>query len=208
MPLAVLPCHRRISTAKKRFSFLIVFSLLNIALEHNMFTTTDWIFLLILTVSVIQLVLSLRPFFAGKLIVYLVALTMVLAAVPNVAISTTSTSLAVAACYIGATVISSTLMWDSRQFIIDNFSFVTFLLSRPVVVLVPLLLVLIGFDVIPLKRQVCIAMLAVQILIAAVLSEAVYSVAKRNDWLLRRRRSSLPRMETMSGTTPTNQTIV
>jgi hypothetical protein len=170
----------------------------------------DWILIAVLTCCVIQFIFSLQHFFSYKLIVYLVALTVVAAAIPNVLLGEvdSSQSLSVASFYMFITFITSSLMWDSRHFIIDTFSFREFLISRPVVIAAPVLIILVFLDYLPIKSQLCVWIAVVQILLAAALCETSYSVAKRNDWLIRHRRSSLPRMETISGNTPTNQTLV
>jgi hypothetical protein len=165
---------------------------------------SDWVFLGALVVTLIEFVLSLRPFFQVKLIMYLTAITLMLGSLPNVVIGS-SEKLSVAACYMAETLFISSVLWDSRQFIIDNFSLFRFLVSRPAYVLVPGLILLVSFDVLPLIKHMCVWLIITQILVAALVSEIAYSVSKRNDWLLRTRRGSLPRMETISGTTPTSQ---
>lgn len=173
----------------------------------NMLEIPDWISLAILAGTLAQFVFSLRNFFTGKLIVYLVTLTVVASAIPNV-LEGSNSSLAVAACYITVSVVVSTLLWDSRHFIIDTFSFNDLFVSRPVFIVYSVMVILVIFDVLPFRAELCLWLVGVQILIAAILSEAAYSIAKRNNWLVRQRRSSLPRMETISGNTPTHQNLV
>ena len=164
----------------------------------------DWIFLGTLIPTLVGFVLALRPFLPPKLIVYLTMVTVIASSLPNVVVGS-SDKLSVAACYMSESLFISTLLWDSRQFIIDNFSFKNFLLYKPMYVVVPILIVLLLFDVLPLVKHLCFWLIISQVIVATIVSEVFYSVAKRNDWLIRSRRGSLPRMETISGLTPSNQ---
>ena len=160
--------------------------------------------LLTLAIVLVGFVLALRPFFSPKLIMYLVAITAFLSALPNVlSISAGDADLAPSAMYITVSLFVSTLLWDSRQFLIDNFSLIEFIMYRPAYCIVPLMLVIRLTHVIQLNARLCGWLIAAQILVGAVSSEVIYSVAKRNDLILRtfRRRGSLPRAET-SSTTP------
>jgi hypothetical protein len=167
-------------------------------------TSTDWIFLVSLALVLVGFVLALQPFFSGKLVIYVVGITVSLSALPNIVFGT-YTDIAVAACYITISLFVSSILWDSRQFIIDNFSFFGFALARPAYILAPFLIGLVIGDIIPLKDELRVWIVGFQILIAAISSETTYSLAKRNNLLYRTRRASLPRMETLSGQTPTNQ---
>ena len=165
---------------------------------------SDLIFVGALVVNLIGFVVSLHSFLPPKLIIYITAVTVMLCSLPNVVMGS-SGKISIAACYMSESLFISSVLWDSRQFIIDNFSFRSFLITKPAYLLVPILIVLVSFDVLPIIGDLCVWLLIIQVLIATLVSEVSYSVAKRNDWLLRTRRGSLPRMETISGTTPTNQ---
>lgn len=159
--------------------------------------------LLTLAMVLVGFIVALRPFFSPKLIVYLVAITAFISALPNViSITGGDTNLALSAIYITVSLFVSTLLWDSRQFLIDNFSLIEFIMYRPAYCVVPLEILLRLTRMVPLSARVSGWLIALQILVGAVSSELSYSVAKRNDLILRthRRRGSIPRAETSVAT--------
>jgi hypothetical protein len=159
--------------------------------------------LLTLAMVLVGFIIALRPFFSPKLIVYLVAITAFISALPNViSITGADADLASSAMYITVSLFVSTLLWDSRQFLIDNFSLIEFIMYRPAYCIVPLEIILRLTRMVPLNARVCGWLIAIQIIVGAVASELTYSLAKRNDLIHRtyRRRGSIPRAETSVAT--------
>lgn len=153
-----------------------------------------------LVVVVVGFLMGLRPFFTPKLMVLVTGVTAVLTSVPHIVWTQDSPDLTSAATYMSVSFFVSSMLWDSRSFLIDNFCF-KFILYRPAYLIVPVMLILQLSAVVDL--DVSVGLVVVQVLLGALVSETTYSVAKRNDLILRtyRRRGSLPRMQTMP-TTP------
>jgi hypothetical protein len=139
---------------------------------------------------------------------YLVCLYAAMSVFPTLLAKETPT-LATSVAYTCITFFVATSLWDSRVFIADTFKYQSALLARPHSVTLPITIILVLTSAFPTQGiQVCLLMSLSQAIMTAAVTEFVYSICKRNEWFLRTRRESLPRVISTMVTPTFNQTRI
>lgn len=161
-----------------------------------------------LLLLVVSLVNALRPFFKPSLIVYLVTLYVTVSVLPTL-VAPQPPTLTTSVAYTCTTLFVACSLWDSRQFIRDTFKYASIVLTRPHYVCLPVTIILAATHTFPTDGiSLSLPLVGIQAMLAIVGSEAVYSVSKRKEWLIRTRRESIPRVVSNIVTPTFNQTRI
>lgn len=124
----------------------------------------------------VSLTVTLKRFFKPKLLVFITTLT-VLGAVAIPLVESQDSAAFMLTSIPG--IFTTCILWDSRTFLIDNFSLYKFLLFRPFYSLLPVSGFLILFGVVPLHIAVSLPVIAAEIVVGSIVPEITYSVSKR-----------------------------
>lgn len=134
-------------------------------------------------VTLVSLTIALKHFMRWQLLVYSLILTVLVVASPAVS-TAPSGDIELILTHTVPGLFVSCILWDSRTFLVDSFTFSSFIIRHPHYLILPISITLALTGVVQLSTRINWLVVVLGCVLGATVTEAIYSVGKRRHLLI------------------------